>query len=275
MAGEIAFGFGESANRTFWESELELSVRESLVRAKDPDQMKAWVLTRTGRQLGVLCRAAGVTDATSMNDQRSALLESNGRLTPFYLIDQFANRKGEFATLDLSRAKLPDDVVEACLCNGEDSCDKKALLYALYLASPTHLKTLFHLDKIHKSSFARMILRKKVAQPAKKFESFLTTKAAKEVLDAFDQQRRDRRHSQLKDIVRHHHHHLVFIRRPERPQYIMVPGARIQHGNRIEWIILDFAGDAQRVAIASDSRVAPLQMANMLASAYFEQDVGL
>jgi len=263
----------DCGDRVFWENELELNIDDALLHAQSPDEMRTWVLSRTGRQVGVLCRALGITDATRLKDRKSALARCNGQLVPFYLVDIFASRKGEFATLDLAQAKLSEDAIKPCLRDGEESCDKKALLYALFHDSPEHLKTLFHLDKIHKSSFARMVLRQKARQPDQKFVDFLTTKKAKEVLEAFDRQKRDRRHSQLKDIIRHNHHHLVFVRRPERPQYIMVPGDRIQHGHRVEWVILDFADDAKRVAIASDSRKAPLQMANMLASAYFDQDV--
>jgi hypothetical protein len=117
-----------------------------------------------------------------------------------------------------------------------------------------------------------MVLRQKVRQPDTKFVNFLTTQKAKAVLEAFDRKRRDRRQSQLKDIIQHNHHHLVFVRRPERQQYIM-QGDRIRHGHRVEWIVLDFAENAQRVAIASDSRDVPLGMANALATAYFEKEV--
>lgn len=260
-------------NRDLWENELELSIDDALLRAQDPQHMRGWVQGRTGRQVSVLCQALGVTEPTSLRDRKLALGRCNGELVPFYLVDLFACRKGQFATLDLARAKLSEDAIKPCLCDDEESCDKKALLYALYQDNPEHLKSLFHLDKIHKSGFARMILRQKVRQPDTKFVDFLTARKGAEVLSAFDRQRRDRRRSQLKDIIRHNHHHLVFVRRPERPQYIMGPGDRIQHGHRVEWIILDFSADAKRVAIASDSREAPLRMANMLASAYFEEDV--
>jgi len=64
----------------------------------------------------------------------------------------------------------------------------------------------------------------------------------------------------------------VFIRRPERRQHIIRDGS-IQHGHRAEWIILDFADNARRVNISSDSPDVPLEIANALASAYFGRDV--
>lgn len=272
MADASVIDNPESVTRELWENELEVNIEEPLLRARDPDHMRDWVQSRTGRQADMLCRAMGITDATRLKERRSALASCNGQLVPYYLVDQFAHGKGEFAALDLAKSKLSDATIKACLCEDEETCDKKALLYALYHDSPDHLKTLFHLDKIHKRGFARMVLKQKVRQPDTKFVSFLTTKKAKDVLEAFDKSRRDRRQSQLKDIIQHNHHHLVFVRRPERQQYIMQSG-RIRHGHRVEWIVLDFSENAQRVAIASDSRDIPLGMANALGSAYFGKDV--
>lgn len=258
--------------RDFWENELELSIEGALRRLEDPDELRTWIESRTGRQLDVLCQALGITDITRIKDKRAALAHSDGRLTPFYLTDHFARRKGRFAVADLAASLLPGDMVDLCRGKDDDTHDTKALLYALLDADPAHFKTLFHLDKIHKSGFARMALKQKVRQPDTPFEKFLTRKQAEQVLKDFDRQKRDQRESQFKNIIRHHHHHLVFIRRPEREQYIMRDG-RIHHGHRVEWIILDFADNARRVNISSDSNEVPLQIANALASAYFGKDV--
>jgi hypothetical protein len=258
--------------REFWENELEMSIDGALSRLDHPDEISGWVATRTGRQLDVLCRVLDLSDATRIKDKRAALAGCNGQLTPFYLTDQFARRKGRFAVADLAASLLPADVVELCRGKEEETYDTKALLYALLRVDPEHFKTLFHLDKIHKSGFARMTLKQKVRQPDTPFEKFLTRKQAAQVLKSFDRQKRDQRESQLKNIIQHHHHHLVFIRRPEREQYILRDG-RIHHGHRVEWIILDFADNARRVNISSDSNEVPLQIANALASAYFGKDV--
>jgi len=258
--------------RDFWENELELSIDGALRRLEDPKELRTWIGSRTGRQLDVLCRALDLTDATRIKDKRAALTRCDGRLTPFYLSDLFARRKGRFAVADLAASLLPRDVVELCRGKDDETFDTKALLYALLHANPEHFKTLFHLDKIHKSGFARMALKQKVRQPDTPFEKFLTRKQAEQILKHFDRQKRDQRESQLKNIIRHHHHRLVFIRRPEREQYIMREG-RIHHGHRVEWIILDFADNVRRVNISSDSNEVPLQIANALASAYFGKDV--
>lgn len=261
-----------AATRDFWENELELSVTGALRQAEDPQELKAWIASRTGRQLEVLCQVLGLTDCTRIKDKRAALAGCDGQLIPFYLTDHFSRRKSKFAVADLAASVLDAGTIDSCRGKDGETFDIKALLYALLDASPDHLKTLFHLDKIHKSGFARMALKQKVRRPAATFEEFLKPRKAKQVLETFDRQKRDRRQSQLKNIVRHNHHHLVFIRRPERQQYIMRDG-RIQHGHRVEWIILDFSDNAKRVNISSDSNEIPLQIANALASAYFGKDV--
>lgn len=257
--------------RDFWENELELDIEDPLRRAGDPDELRAWVDCRTGRQLDVLCRVLGLR-AARIKDKRAALGSCDGQLATFYLTDHFARHRGKFAVADLAAARLDAEIVGLCRVNDEDEFDTRALLYALIAADPEHLRTVFHLDKIHKSGFARMSLKQKVRQPDASFEKFLRPKQAEQILKDYDRQKRDQRRSQLKNIVRHHHHHLVFIRRPERPQYILRED-RIQHGHRAEWIILDFADNARRVRISSDSNEVPLQIANAFASAYFGKDV--
>ncbi len=259
-------------NRGFWEDELELSVDEPLARAGSPDHMRAWIASRTGRQVNVLCRCLGIAAAQKPRARKASLQDCNGGLVPYYLVDCFARHKGRFAITDLALAVLDEDILELCQGKDEDTFDKWALLYGLYRADPENLRMLFHLDKIHKSGFARMALKQKVRQPKENFEAFLQPAKASEVLEAYDRAKRDHRPSQLKNVVRHDHHHLVFIRRPERPLCILRNGG-IQHGFRAEWIILDFADNARRVNISSDSPDVPLEMANALASAYFGREV--
>lgn len=262
-----------SISRGLWESELELPIGAALKQfEEDPTRLSSWVASRTGRQLDVLCLVLSIDDAAKTKDKRDALAKCNGALTPFYLTDQFARRKGKFAVADLASSVLEPQVLDLCKGSDQETFDTLALLYALLHASPEHLKTLFHLDKIHKSGFARMALKQKTRQPGTSFETFLTQKQAKQILEAFDKQRRDQRQSQLKNVFRHNHHHLVFIRRPERPQHIISDG-QIRHGHRVEWIILDFADNAKRVNISSDSNEVPLQIANAIASAYFGKAV--
>jgi len=212
----------DGINREFWESELELSIDEPLARARDPDHRKAWIDSRTGRQINVLCRCLGVAATPKPRARKASLQDGDGDLVAYYLVDCFARHKGKFAITDLALAVLDGEVLELCQGKDEDTFDTRALLFALYHANPDNLRLLFHLDKIHKSGFARMALKQKVRKPKESFEDFLQPKKAAEVLHAFDRAKRDNRPSQLKNIVRHNHHHLVFIRRPERPQQHLV-----------------------------------------------------
>ncbi len=260
----------DGVDREFWENELETSLQRPLAEAGNPRRMAGWVKKLSPRQRAVLCAGLGL-EAEKAKEQRTALQGCNGGLTPFYLIDQFAYRKSKFAVADLAARVLPQDQMEACRLKGDDY-DVRALLYALYVADPDYLRMVFHLDKIHKSGFARMTLDKPPRQPQQTFEEFLTDAQARKVLAEFDAAKGNRGHSELKRILRHDHHHLVFIRRPERSQYIL-RNDHIQHGHRAEWIILDFADNARRVNISSISPDVPLEIANALATVYYGQEV--
>jgi hypothetical protein len=88
MADASVIDNPESVTRELWENELEVNIEESLLRARDPDHMRDWVQSRTGRQADMLCRAMGITDATRLKERRYALASCNGQLVPYYLVDQ-------------------------------------------------------------------------------------------------------------------------------------------------------------------------------------------
>jgi len=257
--------------RTFWEDDLELGMEDALALAQTPGFMKDWITRRTGQQLSVLFDCLGMETNQSARRKKQVLRPDNPGLQPFVLVEQFAKFKSKAAVTELAQGRLPQVVFDACRIGAEEF-DKVALLSAMYHRNWQDLRLVFHLDKIDKTGFARMALKQKVRQPKTSFEDFLQPEKATEVIKAVDQSKRDHRPSQLKNIVRHSHHHLAFIRRPERPQHIIRDG-NIQHGYRAEWIILDFADNARRVNISSDSVEVPLEIANALASAYFGREV--
>jgi hypothetical protein len=257
--------------RTFWEDDLELGMENILTLAHAAGFMEDWIAHRTGRQLNVLFDCLGLVANQSARRKKQVLRPDDAGLQPFVLVEQFAKFKSKVAVADLAQERLPQGVLDVCRIGAEDF-DKVALLFAMYHRRWQDLRLVFHLDKVDKTGFARMALKQKVRQPTTSFEDFLQPEKASEVIEAFDQTKRDHRPSQLKNIVRHSHHHLAFIRRPERPQHIIRDG-NIQHGHRAEWIILDFADNARRVNISSDSVEVPLEIANALASAYFGREV--
>jgi len=256
--------------REFWENDLEMALEHVLVRSSQDGFIDEWIGRRTGRQISVLCANLGVDGTGSVRQRKNALRSSgNDDLLPYLLVDQFAKYKSKVATIDFARGVLAEDILEICLIK-DDEFDKTALLFSIYNRRSTDLRLVFHLDKIHKTGFARMKLNGKARHPKQSFEEFLRPKAVADTLAAFDKAKGDGRSSEFKNVVIHDGHHLVFVRRAERLDLILLGGG-VVHGYRPEWIILDFADNAKRVNISSVSVSVPLEIANRLASGYFDK----
>lgn len=220
------------------------------------------------RQTNVLCANLGIDGTDSIRQKKNALQSpSSAGLLPYLLVDQFAKYKSKVATVDFAKGVLTGDILETCRIK-DDEFDKTALLFSIYCRRSTDLRLLFHLDKIHKTGFARMKLKEKARRPKESFQDFLVPKTVKGILAGFDKSKGDGRTSELKDVVVYDGHYLVFIRRAERPDLILRAGG-VVHGHRPEWKILDFTNGAKRVSISSVSVSVPLEIANRLASGYF------
>jgi hypothetical protein len=254
--------------REFWENDLEMALENTFIRSGQDGFMNEWIGRRTGRQINVLCANLGIDGTSSVRQKKNSLHSpSNGQLLPYLFVDQFAKYKSKVATVDFAKGVLTGEMLEICRIK-DDEFDKTALLFSIFHRRSTDLRLVFHLDKIHKTGFARMKLKERVRQPKKSFQNFLTPKTVKRILSGFDKSKGDGRTSEFKDVVIHDGHYLVFIRRAERPDLILRAGG-VVHGHRPEWIILDFTNGAKRVSISSVSVSVPLEIANRLASGYF------
>ena len=259
-----------SAAREFWEDDLETALEPILAHARRNGAIEEWIGKRTGRQVNILCANLGTDGNCSVREKKNVLRStSHDDLVPYLLVDQFSKFKSKIATIDFAKGALTEDVLETCRIQ-DDEFDKTALLFAIYQRRPEDLRVVFHLDKIHKSGFARMKLRETARRPNESFEDFLRPDTVRGTLADFDTAERDGRRSEFKDVVTHGGSHLVFIRRAERPDLILRSGG-VVHGHRPEWIILDFQGGAKRVNISSVSVSVPLEIANRLASRYFDK----
>ncbi len=251
----------------FWENDLEMGLEDFLARSRRDGFMDDWISHRTGRQVDVLCNNLSLDGTGSVQSKKDRLRSCDDKLQPYLLVDQFAKYKSKIATVDFAKRVLAGDALEICRKNDEDF-DTTALLFAIYHKNWSNLRLVFHLDKIHKSGFARMKLKDKVRRPQRSFQEFLLPETVQGILEGFDKVKGDGRTSEFKSVVNHNEHHLVFIRRAERPDLVLRKGG-IVHGYRPEWIILDFADSAKRVDISSVSVSVPLEIANRLVSGYF------
>jgi len=240
MAEDIMKSLEESGApaREFWENDLEMALEHVLVRSSQDGFIDEWIGRRTGRQISVLCENISIDGTGSVRRKKDTLRSSgNSDLLPYLLVDQFAKYKSKVATVDFAKGVLAKDILELCHIKDEEF-DKTALLFSVYHRESLDLRLVFHLDKIHKSGFARMKLNGKARHPKQSFKEFLRPKAVADTLAAFDKAKGDGRASEFKNVVIHDGHHLVFIRRAERPDLILLGGG-VVHGYRPEWIILD------------------------------------
>ena len=255
----------------FWEDDLELGLDYVLADVKRDGFTEQWVNKCTGRQINMICTCLDTGSTGSVVRKKEHLCTCEDRLLPFVLVDQYAKYKSKVAVVDFAKGVLGKEILDACCIKEEDkSFDKTALLFAIYHRKPTDLRLVFHLDKIHKTGFARMTLSESTRKPQQSLGEFLKPGAVRKILEAFDKSKRDGRTSEFKDVVKHDSRYFVFIRRAERPDLVLREG-RIVHGYRPEWIILDFEDGAKRVNISSVSIGVPLQIANRIASAYFDK----
>ncbi|MBF0141213.1 MAG: hypothetical protein HQL74_13160 [Magnetococcales bacterium] len=230
-----------------------------------------WIGKLNGRQLETLCDCFGLAAGNQIKDRRKALQSLNGQLLPYRLVDHFSMRKARVAIVEFARDTLEESLVESCRINDEDF-DVKALLFALYHHDPQGLRDIFLLDKIQKTGFARMALTKSPSRrPDVPFHEYLLPDRIRRVLEAYDHDKKDRRTSDFKAVLIEEGRPVLFIRRAEKPSLI-VQTVGVVHGFHPEWIILDFSPDAKRVRISSSSPTVPLEIANRLASGYFQAE---
>ena len=256
--------------RDFWENDLEMAIANVLARSSEDGFLDEWIKKRNGRQLSVLCENLGFDDEISVRQRKDALrISGNGVLLPYLLVEQFAKYKSKVAVFDFAKSVLKEEVLDLCRVE-EDDFDKIVLLYSIYYRNSDDLRLVYHLDKIHKSGFARMKIKDKIRRPKQSFREFLQPEAVKKILAAFDKKKGDGRVSEYKNVFIHDGHFLVFVRRAERPDLVL-QDAKVVHGYRPEWIILDFTDDAKRVNISSVSVNVPLEIANRIASGYFKK----
>lgn len=255
--------------RGFWENDLEMALEPVIQSATEDGFLLDWLGKRPGHQISMLCRALDIDEDGSVRKKKSALMELGEKSLPYLLVEQFAKYKSKVAIIEIARGCLPEGILQICQKDDDGyDYDTTALLFALYKKDPGNLRFVFHLDKIHKTGFARMKLKSNPRRPSHALEETLQSKILSKILEDFDSKKRDGRRSELKAVVSHDDRFLVFIRRANRPGLILGDG-KVLHGYSPEWIILDFAEDAKRVSISSDSVSIPLEIANRIVSDYY------
>lgn len=258
----------DTSSREFWENELEVAYDQVVEQIGQPDFVQAWLDKKNGRQIDILLMNMGRESRPGrVKGKKDELRPDADELLPYVLVQEFAKFKSKLATIEVAQALLPPEVMEMC-SKGEDDFDTLALCFALFHHVPFELRQVLHVDKIHKTGFARMKMKDGPRRPSRPLIEFLTHDGLQEILSQFDKSKKDGRTSELKNVLHDGDHDMVFVRRCERPSLIL-QGQTVLHGYRPEWIVLVFFDGAKRVNISSLSVDASLEIANRIASEYY------
>jgi hypothetical protein len=256
--------------REYWTNELEVPYDQVLDRAAQAGFIDAWLQKKNGRQIDVLRWALGVNgDPGKLKQKKQSVEPNKDELFPYVLVQEFAKAKSKLAISELAKKELPSTIVDLCALDNEaEDYDSLALCMAFYRHDPQLLRSILHIDRVHKTGFARMKMKGGPRKPTKQLSDFLTTNSIVDILARFDKLKADGRTSEFKNILIDEDNHFVFVRRCERPSLIM-QGREILHGYRPEWIVLVFFNGAKRVNISSLSVEDSLEIANRIATAYY------
>ena len=254
--------------REFWINELEVAYDQVLEQAIQSGFMDEWLEKHNGRQIDILRINLGMTGAKTgrgkLKAKKDELRSDDDELLPYVLVKEFARFKSKLATIEAARRILPPNVMDIC-AKGDDDYDTLALCYAIYHHDARQLGSVLHLDRIHKTGFARMKMKGGPRRPNQQFKDYLKRETVEQLLGAFDKSKADGRTSSFKNIIIDDDHCHVFIRRCEKPSLIL-RGSEVVHGHRPEWIVLQFFDGAKRVNISSLSVSDSLEIANRIAS---------
>ena len=247
---------------------MEIPASRLLGIAKNPGFIRSWIKRRTPRQVMMLRSLLELPTETSVRERRIGLQELSSKLGRFVLAAEFAQRKSMHATLDVAKQNVSEADI-AFAYRPEGGYDTAALVFAILHRAWPELEKVFHLDKLHKVGFARMRLAKPPRRPERKLKEFLNSGELLSILKHYDAAQNDRHRSDLQRIIELPGAQVVFIRRPHH-QSLVLTDERIVHGFTADQIVLDFRDEAARLNVASHGHAASYDIANRIASAFYE-----
>ena len=260
-------------DEAFWGDRLEVGTDLIQQQLADDEFMERWSTGLGPRRRAILVDELALEPGNGKKQARSEILDRRDELLPFLLVDAAASGKRTYAILEVARAKLPEESVEACrVKSAEDKFDRHALMWKLYLDDPEHLELVFRLDQCQRRGFARMVLPRLPRTNGVDAAKFFRKANLQKILDAYEKENRTHRKSVCAGVLHDGGNYQVFIKRDTKESFVS-HGAKNTFGFEREWIILDVEPDLRRVSICSISPDVPLLIANRIASTFFGKDV--
>lgn len=260
----------------YWGNRLEVGTELVLDQHADDHHMQTWAGGLSPRCRAILVDRFGIAPDLSIVDARRAILARRDQLLLFLLLDAAAQNKRMYAIVEVARGRLPAEMLERARINGDHQSDERfgrnALMWLLYESDPANLELVFLVDRTERRGFARMILEEPPTRSGGPADGFFQRENLQGILNSHEQEQHTLRQSHCAAIWRDGGNFKVFIKRDHRPSFVS-RGTTNTFGFEREWIVLDFEPDLRRVRICSLSPEAPLQLANRIACAYFDQTV--
>lgn len=257
----------EGPSIEFWENRLEQPVQRLVEDARTRDYMERWIGKRKPAEVAMLRHLLGLPADAPLRDRKSELKDRADDLRRFVLPAAFALRKSMHAAVDVASGCLDTGDLEAAR-EADGSYSTAALIFAIHDRTWPDLENVFHLDKLHKSGFARLRLPRPPRRPARKLRDFLNSGELLAVLRHHDADFGDRNTSELQQVIGLRDALLVFIRRPHQNGFVLTEN-RIVHGFTPDQIVLEFRDEAALLNIASHGQAVSYEIANRIASAFY------
>src|SRR5690606_35799572 len=128
------------------------------------------------------------------------------------LVEAATAGKRAYAITEVARAKLPAAEVEECLIS-EDKYDRLALMWLLFERDPKNLELVFHLDRVQRKGFARMILARVPEESEFSASDFFDVANIQAVLDSYEREKRTLRQSHCAAVLYDGGNYQLFIKR--------------------------------------------------------------
>ncbi|GHM58792.1 MAG: hypothetical protein sGL2_09420 [Candidatus Mesenet longicola] len=272
-------------SQEFWESSLETPVFSLLSDFRNQNIRKNWLHSISGKQLSVIfyycCKdkqngqlfehnIPWQYDDVSVQQKRKILTNIYDTLFDCYLVDRFGCTKSESAIVEVAKSVLHQDIIESLLLQN-NKYDKKSLLFILFHDDPHLLKHVFHFNKVQKRSFSSFTLKNPPRQKTATFKDFVSKEKVQQILKQHDLTENDNFESQFQGFFFYQNRIYVFIRRA-RDLDLILNSNQVVHGYKPDWIIIDFALNANQVNLCTKSISQGLRITNYIVSQYFERE---
>ncbi|WP_237342894.1 hypothetical protein [Wolbachia endosymbiont of Folsomia candida] len=264
-------------SQKFWEDDLEIPATDLLLRFKNQNVRESWLNSLTGRQLNIILKrhfnhqhqlfdSSAYYDSRSVQQKRKILIDSDSDCLPnYYLVSHFSRLKSDLAIIEVAKPAL---TIESFLLNN-NKCDKKSILFTLFIIDPNLLIYVCHFNKVQKRSFSPFILQNPPRQKSIPFANFLSEEVLQKILKQHDLSADDDFKNKFKGFFYHQNRIYLFIRRASDSD-LLLNSNQVIHGYKPDMIILDFTLNANQVNLCTKDIEHGLKIANSIVSQYFE-----